>query len=115
MSKIAAINGHKFLAILQPNAYIEKPTTSQIGLETPYSQELKKQFEIIYPMIKKYAANRKINFVDMTHIYNIEEPLYFDFCHVTHQGNEILAEQILHAYNLSEKSLARAITLAPDV
>ena len=68
MSKIAAINGHKFLAILQPNAYIEKPTTSQIGLETPYSQELKKQFEIIYPMIKKYAANRKINFVDMTHI-----------------------------------------------
>lgn len=92
-SLLASKNGDVFVAILQPVAFIGKPNLTYLP-KNKINAAYKKQFLAVYPLIKKYAENSNIDFLDLTDAYNNCQFCYVDFCHVSHQGNKIIANRL---------------------
>ena len=90
--QLAKENGIQFIAILQPNIYIGKQKESYSELERIDS--LDENFKEVYGILKEKIVGYDWIY-DFTEIFDeIENPLYFDFCHINEQGNEIVANQI---------------------
>jgi hypothetical protein len=86
--------GGKFLAILQPAAFIGSPRTDHLKLD----EELGKNFKEIYGRLKeKIAARNHPWIIDLSDKFNGEEYIFIDFCHVSPNGNEIIAKEISRA------------------
>ena len=98
-NNIAKSNGDDFVAILQPVASIGKPYLNHIEFNPIWIDRIN-QYKFVYPLIKKYALEENINFLDMTDIYDVNYPVYIDFCHVSPQGNELVVERLLLELNL---------------
>jgi hypothetical protein len=90
---LAEKNGVVFIGILQPNA----------AMGTPYLEHLKLSdisfFEIYYKAVLKLLKTPKYNklsnnIIVLTNIFDIKEPIYIDGCHVSPNGNQIIAENI---------------------
>jgi hypothetical protein len=87
--------GGTFIGILQPVAYISHARTDHVkqDMERPERNGLSAQYEAVYPLIRKKI--KKYNFMfDMTQAYNSDMYVYIDFCHVSRNGNEIIANMI---------------------
>lgn len=83
--------GGKFIAILQPASYIGKPRLDHLEL----NEELGENFRFVYDEVKRLMAERNHPwFVDMSNAFDGNQYIYIDFCHVTANGNEIIAERI---------------------
>jgi hypothetical protein len=83
-----------FIAILQPVAYLGAPAVGHIKLD----QELGQQFIEVYGRIRRllqgeFAALQE-NVADFGDVFDGEELFYIDFCHVSRNGNELVAAQI---------------------
>lgn len=84
----------KFLAILQPAAFIGKPKTDHLELD----EELGKNFHEIYRRLKeKIAARNHPWIVDLSSAFDGEEYIFIDFCHVSPNGNLIIAKMVSEA------------------
>ena len=83
-------HGGQFFAFLQPISYFSQTRLDRISV----SEELKKQYELIYPMIKKNAENSR-GFYDLTNVFDRDEYIYVDYAHVSPNGNRYAAERIL--------------------
>ena len=82
----------QFLAILQPVASIGSPRTDHLR-EEEYSS--RKEQNIVYPKIRRLMAEEGTDWmVDLTDIFDGEEYIYIDECHVTRNGNQMVAERI---------------------
>lgn len=80
-----------FFAFLQPAAFIGKPKTDHLKLD----QELGRNFQAIYSRVKQKIAERGHPWIiDLTDKFNGDEYIYIDFCHVSPNGNEIIAKEI---------------------
>lgn len=95
-SFLAKANGDEFVAILQPVAFIGKPSLSHLDLSAADSVGLKKQYEAVYPIIKQIASLASINFVDLTDIYDKCDYCYIDFAHVSPNAHEILVDRMIN-------------------
>lgn len=93
--KLTSANGDRFLAILQPVAFVGSPNVEHIDLDDEISVALSRQYSAVYPLIKAESEMRDINFLDLTDAYDSREFLYIDFCHVSPQGHEILVPRII--------------------
>jgi len=83
-----------FLAVLQPAAYIGKPRTDHLELD----KELGKNFHEIYRRLKDKIAERNHPWIiDLSNAFNSNEYVFIDFCHVSPNGNEIIAREISKA------------------
>lgn len=93
---LASSNGVEFLAVLQPHAYTNSYAlkNEQLNLNRDSSQALNLQFSVVYPLIKKYAQQSGINFLDASAILDECPDCYFDFCHLRPSGNEKIAKVI---------------------
>lgn len=100
---LAESHGDRFLPILQPVSYIGSPNLSHLQA-VARNQSLKNQYKTIYPKIKKILAESKIDYLDLTDAFDGDELFYFDFCHVTPNGNQLIAEK-LNRYLLSQNRL----------
>jgi hypothetical protein len=81
----------KFIAVLQPAAYIGKPRTDHLKLD----EDLGQNFQAIYARLKeKIQAKNYPWIVDLTDRFDGDEYIYIDFCHVSPNGNEIIASEI---------------------
>ncbi|MDG1432668.1 MAG: hypothetical protein P8Q41_01600 [Saprospiraceae bacterium] len=90
--QLAEANGIHFIAILQPNIYSGKYKKSYSNLE--HRETLGENFKNVYQILKEETVNYSWVY-DFSEIFNDEmRPLYFDFCHLNEQGNEIVANQI---------------------
>jgi hypothetical protein len=90
-NEIVTKRGGRFVAILQPAAYIGKPKTDHLELD----QELGKNFEVIYGLIKKKIAERNHPWItDLTDRFDGDDYIYIDFCHVSPNGNAIIASEV---------------------
>jgi hypothetical protein len=90
-NEIVTARGGKFVAVLQPAAYIGKPKTDHLKLD----QELGKNFVEVYKHIKQKIAQRKHDWIfDLSDKFDGDEYIYIDFCHVSPNGNQIMAEEI---------------------
>ena len=86
----------KFIAVLQPAAYISKPRTDHLELD----EELGKNFHEIYRRLKEKIAERKHPWIiDLSDAFDGDEYIFIDFCHVSPNGNEIIAREISRAVN----------------
>lgn len=86
----------EFLAVLQPAAFIGKPRTDHLQLD----EELGKNFELIYSLLRKKIAERKHPWIiDLSHAFDNNDYIFIDFCHVSPNGNEIIAQEISMAVN----------------
>lgn len=89
--------GAEFVAVLQPHAFSNPNALKDIrlGLAKESQKALMLQFETVYPLIKMYAKESNINFVDMSDALDDCKECYFDFCHLNPTGNEIVANIML--------------------
>ena len=91
---IAYANGDKFLAVLQPVAFIGDPKLDHINLDSPLHNNLKREFNAVYPFIEKIAMEKEINFISLTSEFDKDEYFYIDHCHVSENGNYSIAKEI---------------------
>jgi hypothetical protein len=86
--------GDRFIAVLQPVAYIGTPNVSHIKLDEELGRQFVKVYaKIIFLLENEFPALLQ-NFVNFTAIFNEEEPIYIDFSHVSPNGNQIVATRI---------------------
>jgi len=87
--------GGTFIGILQPVAYIGHARIDHVkqDMEHPGRSGLSAQYEALYPLIRKKIKKYDFMF-DMTQAYNGDVYIYADFCHVSRNGNEIIANMI---------------------
>ena len=95
-------NSIEFFAILQPSAFT---TTSYKGhvLRNKLYLQHKENNLAVYPLILKmmkeecdYSEDFCSRLVDGTKWTNKKQILFFDFCHLTKKGNEIIATNIMN-------------------
>jgi hypothetical protein len=81
----------KFIAVLQPAAFIGNPKTDHLNLD----EDLGKNFKEIYRRIQqKIKARNHSWIVDLSDSFDGNEYIFIDFCHVSPNGNEIIAKKI---------------------
>ena len=99
---LSKANSIEFFAILQPSAFT---TSSYIGhvLRNKLYLQHKENNLAVYPLIIKmmkeecdYSEDFCSRLVDGTKWTNKEQILFFDFCHLTKKGNEIIAKNIMN-------------------
>jgi hypothetical protein len=97
----------KFMAVLQPAAYIGNPRTEHLKLD----EELGKNFKEIYKRFQQKIAERNHPWIiDLSDRFDGNEFVYIDFCHVSPNGNEIIAGEISNA--VSKKVLPHDVALS---
>jgi hypothetical protein len=86
----------KFIAVLQPAAFIGHPRTDHLKLD----EDLGKNFHEIYKRIQQKIKERNHDWiVDLSDSFDGDEYIYIDFCHVSPNGNEIIAKRISSVVN----------------
>jgi len=93
---MAQAKGIKFLGILQPVAFMENSQVAHdLHLNLGWNNELRKQYQTVYPLIKSMMRERGYDFLlDYTDLLNRNQNIYIDFCHLSKNGNMIIAEQL---------------------
>jgi hypothetical protein len=92
---VTARNG-TFIAVLQPAAYIGNPRTDHLQLD----EELGKNFDEIYTRLSKKIAERRHPWIiDLSRAFDNQEYIFIDFCHVSPNGNAIIAREISNVVN----------------
>ncbi|NDV27817.1 SGNH/GDSL hydrolase family protein [Desulfovibrio sp. JC010] len=86
--------GVRFIALLQPILWAGSPYRNHLLQELESSPECAPSlYAYYYNEIVKKAAGRDY-FHDLTHAFDSDWPIYIDFCHVSPNGNKIIAEKI---------------------
>lgn len=97
---LANTYGIGFLAVLQPVYYIGSASADYLGLEEQMgTAESRKQYEIVYPLIRDLAHKRNISFLDLSDLYDGCGNCYIDFVHVGPQGNALLANRFSELFS----------------
>jgi hypothetical protein len=89
--KIVTDRGEKFIAILQPAAFISHPRTDHLQPD----EDFKANFVEIYRRIKLKMEQKKYPWIyDLSNAFDNNEYIFIDFCHVSPNGNQIMSEAI---------------------
>ena len=88
--------GDRFLAVLQPVSYLSNVPSSQLK-NIIYGEERQKQYEVVYPLIRRLAEAADIEFLDLTEIFDGHDDLYIDPLHYSPRGNEYIVNAIVEA------------------
>ena len=83
--------GGKFIAVLQPVAYVGKPTLDYLSEYLSKRDKEKLNYLCLYNKI--FTHPNKMMY-DLTQSLNLQEPIYIDYCHLNAQGNAIIASEI---------------------
>lgn len=88
---LAKSHGAKFIPILQPVSYIGNPKTGHLP---KINERLKRQYEVMYPLIRERLSAAGFAYHDFTDLFDIQQEVYIDFCHVTPLGNTLIAARV---------------------
>jgi hypothetical protein len=92
---IVAAKGGRFVAVLQPVIYFGDPKRDY--LDVSLTNRRARSYRAVYPHIRKMIAELQEDWVyDFTTAFDGDEPIYIDFCHVSENGNRIIAERLAH-------------------
>jgi len=90
---IAKKNNIKFIPILQPTIFTS--TSNKNYLLISNYDELKKQYEILYELIKKELSKEDFKYLNLENSLNKVENYFIDFCHLSPNGNMKIAREIV--------------------
>ncbi len=96
---IANQNGSDFIAVLQPNIYIDSANHEYLHKERSGLQA--KNFQIVYKIIRNKIQEENLDWIyDFSNVLNeTTNPLYFDFCHLNAEGNQVVAKRFCEIIN----------------
>jgi hypothetical protein len=91
--------GGTFMPILQPVIYLSDTNKDHLKL----SEALKWQYDTLYPLIID-LMNREFpqlagNFLDLRDALDRDEYFYIDWCHLSPNGNQLVAARISDGVN----------------
>lgn len=109
MHDLCKRNNAVFIPVLQPNSAVGNPKTDYLSLPE-YEKLLNSSYKQLYAKIietlesdKKYAE-LKNHFLNLTDVLDKDEPIYIDWCHLSPNGNEMVAAAIYqHVEQLKNK------------
>jgi len=92
---LAEENGALFFCVLQPTTGIGSPNLEHLNLD----EDQQEVFNQLYPMVITLLETPKYktlttNFIDLSHVLDGEERYYIDFCHLSPNGNEVVANNL---------------------
>jgi hypothetical protein len=102
-------NGGTFIGILQPVAYFGTPDLSYLTELTKFSDFFpgnREEFQAVYGRLRRRLAQENFDYTDLTGAFDNKAAVYSDFCHVSPEGNKIIADSI--AEIISKKASAPA-------
>lgn len=92
--------GGRFIAILQPSAFSGQAKTDYLELDS----ELAENFAFVYGKIREKLQQRNHPWIfDLSNAFDKDDHILIDFCHVSPNGNQIIADElaaIFRAQNL---------------
>jgi lysophospholipase L1-like esterase len=100
IQKMAEEKNSEFIAILQPNAFVGSPKTKHLNLKDKKKRNWDTYYQKLYSqilkLIKQEPKYQKLNdnFLNLTDAFDNDEYIYIDFCHVSPNGNKIIAKKI---------------------
>ena len=103
---LAEKNGAVFIGILQPNPAIGKPYLEHL----PHLEHVKmkkfilSEYKLFYQKVLKLLHTPQYkelsnNVIILTNVFDLKEYIYIDECHVSPNGNKIIAEKIYNHIN----------------
>ena len=98
-SELVTKRGGSFTAILQPVAFIGSASVDYLELTSGVDIALSMQYETVYPLIRQFAADASIDFIDLSSVYDNCSDCYIDFCHVGPQAHQLLVDSLAKAIN----------------
>lgn len=91
---IVQSRGGKFIGILQPVIYVGRPSAAHVTGAQRWSH-LEADYKTVYPLIQSELRGISAEWAaDFTGVFDVDVPLYIDFCHVTETGNRLVATRI---------------------
>lgn len=94
-SDLVKHRGGNFTAILQPVAFVGNPNIDYLELTSSKDLVLSMQYEVVYPLIRQFVADKNINFIDLSSVFDDCDNCYIDFCHVGPQAHHILVDSLV--------------------
>lgn len=89
--QMVTARGGKFVAILQPAAFVGNPRTDHLKID----EDFKNNFVAVYARLKAKIAERNHPWIyDLSNQFDGNDYIFIDFCHVSPNGNEIMAKAI---------------------
>lgn len=92
---LVVANGGVFIGVLQPVVFEGKPKTSHLdaGLDQPFG--ITSSFEKTYESYRQVMRTSGHDWIyDFTDVFDKDEFIYIDFCHVSQNGNQLVAERL---------------------
>jgi len=86
--QLAQQNGMDFVAVLEPHGYSNSYAAQYLQLDPIRA----KQYAVIYPLIKQYANDKNINFIDLSNSLSDCDNCFIDDLHIGPAGNKKIAE-----------------------
>jgi hypothetical protein len=98
MRQTCSLINAEFICVLQPNAFVGKPILNNIKDElkyNPYQNGYNYYDDVIELLDSSKYSILKDNFINLTSAFDSIPNVYIDFCHVSPNGNEIIADLLI--------------------
>ena len=82
-------HGGRFYAYLQPVSYFSQTRLQHLRLSKPMGA----QYQTLYPIFRRQMAAAGIG-ADLSAVLDADAPIYIDFCHISPNGNTLVAARI---------------------
>ncbi len=89
--EIVTRRGGVFYAFLQPAAYVSRPRVEHLDLDNELGNNFRKVYWLLQEKIKLRAHPW---IIDLSQAFDNSEYIFIDFCHVSPNGNEIIARKV---------------------
>ena len=99
MDQLCNQMGAEFYCVLQPNPFVGKPDTTNFYKTLNHHRYYQNGYEYYNDVFQLLDSNRYIslkkNFIDLTQSLNEKQHVYIDFCHLSPNGNKVIADLLL--------------------
>lgn len=87
--------GGTFIAILQPQAHGSETRLDHLDLDESQGRQYAAVYPKVLELLPKEFPELEENFVDLRHALDHDDYFYIDWCHLSPNGNEIIAKEMV--------------------
>jgi hypothetical protein len=94
---LAEYNGATYMAVLQPNTGVGQPNLRHISIDANLIEPYQHLYPAVLDILEEDPSYEELSghFTNLSDTFDGNEYFYVDFCHVTPNGNQLIAEQLL--------------------